>query len=312
MANLDRVDIERSKRIFIDKLLKLMPEQGEYRAPFGGMRLFREESDSDREPMMYKPVIIVVAQGRKCVGLGAENRVYEPGGYFVTGIDLPTMCGIQGASAKEPYLAFSLELDRGLIAQAAIGTPLSDSNEECPLHVAATTTLEPDFLDAVLRLVELIERPEQAGIFAPLIIKEIHYRLMLGPYGKRLRSLNANGSPASQIAKAIFWLKENFTQALIVEDMAKQANMAVSTFHKYFKNVTAMSPLQYQKRLRLIEAHKLMLAASHDACRASQAVGYDNQQQFNREYKRLFGEPPHRNISRMRGRVLAVHEIAAI
>lgn len=145
-------------------------------------------------------------------------------------------------------------------------------------------------------------------MFAPLLIKEIHYRLMTGPYGRRLRSLNANGSPGNRIARAIFWLKENFTRPLIVEDMAKQANMAVSTVHKHFKNVTAMSPLQYQKRLRLMEAHKLMQASSHDACRASLAVGYDNQQQFNREYKRLFGEPPHRNISRMRDRMLDAHE----
>ena len=309
MTNLDRVDIERCKLVFKNKMLRLMPEQGEYHATFGGVRLFREDNDSAGEPMLYKPVIIVVAQGRKCVKLGAEDRIYKPGSYFVTGIDLPTMCGIQGASSEEPYLAFSLELDSSLIAQATAEMPLSDSNDECSLHVTATSTLEPGFFDAVLRLVELIERPEQVGMLAPLIIKEIHYRLMIGPYGKRLRSLNANGLPANQIAKAIFWLKENFTRPLIVADMAKQANMAVSTFHKYFKNVTAMSPLQYQKRLRLIEAHKLMLASSHDACRASQAVGYDNQQQFNREYKRLFGEPPHRNISRMRGRTLPVREI---
>ena len=170
----------------------------------------------------------------------------------------------------------------------------------CSYKGLSVADVDPDILHAFLRLVELLEKPEQIPILGPLIVREIHYRLLIGPQGEFLRRLNTLGTQSNQIAQAITWLRDNYREPLQVDKLAQKVNMATSTFHRHFKEVTTLSPLQFHKRLRLYEAKRLMLTESKDASSASLAVGYESPTQFNREYKRLFGEPPHRDVMRMR------------
>jgi transcriptional regulator GlxA family with amidase domain len=164
----------------------------------------------------------------------------------------------------------------------------------------AVVEVDPDVLDAFLRLVELLDRPEQIPVLAPMIIREIHYRLLIGPQGERLRMINTLGTQSNQIARSITWLKENYREPLQVDELARKVNMATSTFHRHFRQVTTLSPLQFQKRMRLFEAQRRMLVENEDASIAALAVGYESPTQFNREYKRQFGEPPHRNVNQIR------------
>ena len=160
--------------------------------------------------------------------------------------------------------------------------------------------VDPDLLDAFVRLAELTEKPEQILVMRDMLMREIHYRLLAGAFGNTLRSLNTLGSQGHQITKAIAWLKEFYKEPLLVEDLANRSHMAPSTFHKYFKRITTLSPLQYQKRLRLGEAQRLMLSEGYDVTQAAMAVGYESATQFIREYKRLFGDPPLRNVMSMK------------
>ena len=304
MDTFPRVDLERSKAILKQKLLRLMPEQGDYPAPFDGMTLYRRHSnDMGHQPIVYQPVIIVIAQGEKSVRIGSDEYTYGDSSYFVTGVDIPTACAVRGVSPEHPFLSLALNVDRSLIARLAAEIPPPEGVQESFSRGAMITRLDEGFMDAILRMVELVEHPEHAATLEPLLLRELHYRLLVGPFGKQLRSINSFGTPNNQIAQAILWLKTHFKQPLAVENLARQANMATSTFHKHFKEVTALSPLQFQKRLRLEQAQRLMLTQNVDASRAAREVGYDNLQQFTREYKRLFGEPPHRDIVKMRGRL---------
>ena len=203
------------------------------------------------------------------------------------------------ASEEKPYLALSLYLDAGLITSLAPRIP-HKTTEAGFFRGAALQELEPDLLDSFVRLVELTKTPEQIPVMEELLIREIHYRLLTSSFGNVLRTLNTFGSQGHQITRAIAWLKEYYKEPLLVEDLASRSNMAPSTFHRYFKDITTLSPLQYQKRLRLDEAQRLMLSGEYDVTQAAMAVGYESVTQFIREYKRLFGEPPRRNIMKMK------------
>jgi AraC-like DNA-binding protein len=245
-------------------------------------------------------VIIVVAQGKKLIKIGAKEHHYGENICFVSGVDMPVTSCVMEASEEKPYLSMSLYLDTGLIASLASKVPPSPGHGGGIALGAMTQEVEPDLLDAFLRLVELTDKPKQIPIMKELLLREIHYRLLAGPFGSILRSLNTLGSQGNQISQAISWLKDNYKEPLMVEDLASRSNMATSTFHKYFKDITTLSPLQYQKRLRLGEAQRLMLAEGADVTQAAMAVGYESATQFIREYKRLFGEPPRRNVMHIR------------
>jgi transcriptional regulator GlxA family with amidase domain len=158
---------------------------------------------------------------------------------------------------------------------------------------------DPAVLDALLRFTDLLEQPAQQAVLAPLLIREIHYRLLLGPLGNQLRMIHTQGSQSNQIAQVITWLKSNYKKPLNVTELAKQVNMAPSTFHRHFRELTTLSPLQYQKQLRLSEAQRLMLVDRRDVGSAGYAVGYESLTQFNREYKRMFGAPPRQDVQRI-------------
>ncbi len=203
------------------------------------------------------------------------------------------------ASPEKPYLSLSLSLDTGLIAALASRVPPSG---RLPLSFRGATAqkVEADLLDAFVRLAEAAQQPQPVPVLEELLMREIHYRLLVGPFGGILRTLNTFGSQGHQITRAIAWLRENYRKPLAVEELAGRVNMAPSTFHKYFKGITTLSPLQYQKRLRLGEAQRLMLSQGYDVTQAALSVGYESATQFIREYKRLFGEPPKRNIKNLK------------
>lgn len=300
MKSVPRVDLEKSRSTLKDKLLDLMPEAGEYPAPFGCAVLHRVHTTMNTRPAVLKPVVVVIAQGQKCVRTEQDEYTYGESSYFIVGVDIPTTCAMKEPSPENPFLSMVLDLDRGLIAQIAAEVPPTPGGQDAASRGAMVADLDSDLIDAFLRLVELVERPEQATMLAPLIIKEIHYRLMSGPYGSQLRAINTFGTPSNQISQAVGWLRDNYKQPLQVDELARHVSMGTSTFHKRFKEITTLSPLQYQKRLRLEEAQRLMLTQDYDASRACVAVGYENLAQFNREYKRLYGEPPRRDIVRMK------------
>jgi AraC-like DNA-binding protein len=201
------------------------------------------------------------------------------------------------ASKEKPFLSLSLFLDRHILSQLLAETgnlPGSDA----PYTAVSLEKVQPDVLDAFGRLADTIEKSEQMMILAPMIIREIHYRLLAGPQGDVLRTFGAVGTQGSRIAEAISWLRKNYAEPFSANELADKARMSLSTFNRYFRQVTSISPLQFQKRLRLLEAQRLMVAQGEDASRAAFAVGYESVTQFNREYKRLFGSPPRQDVNR--------------
>ncbi|HLJ38672.1 MAG TPA: AraC family transcriptional regulator, partial [Steroidobacteraceae bacterium] len=254
------------------------------------------------EPLhcIYSRGLGVIAQGAKQVMLGDEVINYSPGRSMLTTIDLPVVSHVTQASARKPFLGLLLTLDPRQIVQMASDLDLAQPSRERAFRPVSIEALDEALLDALVRLVKLLDKPAPVPQLAPLIQQEITIRLLTSRYGPQLQHLVAAGSPSQQIAKAVAWLKQNFTHVLHVDDLAARTHMSPSTFRQHFRAITGMSPLQFQKQLRLQEARQLMLNQSLDAGNAGGRVGYGSASQFSREYSRLFGAPPQRDIRRMR------------
>ena len=283
-----------------EKLLKWLPESGEYQTPVSGFFLFRKNECECPENCFYEPAVGVILQGQKHSYIGSREYRYGEGWCLVNGIDLPAKNYILDATPENPFLGMGMRLDKSLTTQLAAEIPPPPKTGLEPDCGLSLTPTDPDILDAFSRLLDLLEKPEQIAVMAPMIIREIHYRLLIGPQGSFLRAVNTFGTQGNQVAQAISWLRKNYKEPVQVDELAKKVNMATSTFHRHFKQLTSLSPLQFQKRLRLYEAQRLMLVENEYASSACMAVGYESPTQFNREYKRLFGEPPSRNISKVR------------
>ncbi len=261
--------------------------------------MFTSTTTSDPLTGVYEPSICIVAQGAKRVHLGEESFVYDSQYHLITSVQLPTVVRIIEASEEKPYQGLRLKFNLREVAQLMVDSdlpPARPQQSNCGMAVGQNT---PALIDAVTRLVNLLNEPQDIPILAPTIQREIIYRVLTGELGARLRQIAAGGSQGHQIARSIEWLSENYTQPLRVENLAQQAGMSASTFHHHFRNITAMSPLQYQKQLRLREARRLMLMDRQDAATASFNVGYESPSQFSREYSRLFGAPPMRDIANL-------------
>lgn len=295
-----RAGLERTNNLLKDKLLHWMAQTGRYPTAIDGLAMSRRNESSQTENCFYSPTVGVVIQGAKRSLIGNEEYRYGENHCLVAGVDMPGITHVTVASPDRPFLAVSLNLDKYLITQLAAEIPPPSRSGSGSYKGVSVSEVDPGVLDAFLRLFNLLERPEQIPILSPLIKKEIHYRLLVGPHGERLRLINTLGTQSNQIARAITWLRENFKQPLQVDALAGKVNMATSTFHRHFRQVTTLSPLQFQKRLRLYEAQRLMLAENRDAGGAALAVGYESVTQFNREYKRQFGEPPRRSVNSLR------------
>jgi AraC-like DNA-binding protein len=300
MTKTERTELARTNSLLKEKLLRRMPERGLYPTAIEGLMIARHHDAKEIPNCVYRPLVAVVIQGSKRSVIGSEEYRYGENHCLVVGVDIPSANHVIVASPAEPFLAVSLDLDKYLIAQLAAEIPPSASFGNVSHKGMAVVEVDPDVLNAFLRLVLLLDKPEQIPVLAPMIIREIHYRLLIGPQGERLRMINTLGTQSNQIAKTITWLRDNYKEPLQVDELARRVNMATSTFHRHFRQVTTLSPLQFQKRLRLYEAQRLMLTENEDAALAALAVGYESPTQFNREYKRLFREPPHRHVSQLR------------
>lgn len=268
--------------------------------PVPRLSLFRRDEPTEPTSGLYEPSICLVAQGAKRVLLGDDTYVYDADHYLITSVHLPTIVQIFEASRDKPYLGLRLTFDLREVSHL-----MADSNLPAPrAHQSsrgmATGEVTASLLDAFTRLVNLLADDQDIPILAPVIQREIIYRLLVGDQGARLRQIASAGSQSHQIARAIDWLKANFTEPLRIDDLAAQAGMSSSTFHHHFRSMTALSPLQYQKQLRLQEARRLMLTEHLDASSAAFEVGYESPSQFSREYNRQFGAPPLRDIANLR------------
>jgi AraC-like DNA-binding protein len=278
----------------------LVQTDGDHNTSIPALTLHRRSGPTEPLHCIYNLGLGVVAQGDKQVLLGEESADYGPGQSMLTTIDLPVVSHVTRASRVQPFLGMMLTLDVRSIVQMA-----SEMDEPRPRREDASRSisfevLDADLLDALLRLVKLLGQPALVPGLAPLIQQEVILRLLTGPHGSQLRRLVTVGSPSQQIAKAVAWLKQNFVQALHGDELADRAHMSPSTFRQHFRALTGVSPLQYQKQLRLQEARQLMLNQNLDAGSAGARVGYESPSQFSREYSRLFGAPPQRDVTRMR------------
>lgn len=265
-----------------------------------GLALFRRDAPTEPVGSMYEPSICVIAQGAKRVLLGEDTFVYDAHHFLITSVHLPTVVQITEASAEKPYLGLRLKLDLREVSQLMVDSNLPSPRLQRSGRGMATGEITLPLLVAFQRLIDLLAEQKDIPILAPLIQREIIYRLLVGDQGMRLRQIASTGSQGHQIAQAVDWLKGNFTQPLRIDDLARQVNMSTSTLHHHFRALTAMSPLQYQKWLRLNEARRLMLTENQDASTAAFQVGYESPSQFSREYGRLFGTPPLRDITNLR------------
>jgi AraC-like DNA-binding protein len=265
-----------------------------------GLTLYRRDEPSQPTSIMYEPRICVIAQGAKRVLLGDDTYVYDAQHFLITSVYLPTFVQIIKASREKPCLGLILKLDQREMSQLMVDSHLPPPRPQQSSRGMATGEVTLPLLTAFQRLIDLFDEPKDIPILAPIIQREIFYRLLVGDQGTRLRQMASAGSQSQQIARAIDWLKGNFTQPLRIDDLATQVHMSTSTFHHHFRALTAMSPLQYQKWLRLNEARRLMLTERLDATTAALQVGYESPSQFSREYGRLFGAPPLRDIASLR------------
>jgi AraC-like DNA-binding protein len=292
-------DLQISYTLLKKILLQRMFEPGDYPTPISGFVLHRRDVPQKPESCFNKPILAVTIQGSKRSVVGNEEYRYGEGNCLLTSVDMPTMSYLTEASPEKPYLALTLDLDRHLITQLAAQIPPSKTPDGS-LKGSAVSPTDPEVLKAVLRLAEILNKPEQISLLAPIILREIHLLLLLSPQGRLLKAINTYGTQSNQVVQGIHWLRDHFQESLDVNELAKRVNMAPSTFRKHFKSVTSMSPMQYHKHLRLYEAQRLMLENDEDATSASYAVGYESLSQFNREYKRLFGDAPQKNVTQLR------------
>jgi AraC-like DNA-binding protein len=265
-----------------------------------GLLFSRRTAPTAPAAATYEPSLAVVAQGRKQAILGGSRFVFDESRYLLTSLDLPVICNVIEASAEVPYLCFVLKLEiavvRELLSREEIQAP--EAPADSPAMATGKTTAE--LLDACCRLVDLLNTPQDIPFLSSLIQREIIYRILRGPEGARLRAIATPGDQSQRAAKAIAWIKANYAKSLRVEDLAQIAGMGLSTLHHHFRALTGMSPLQYQKQIRLQAARGRMLVDGLDAASAAFEVGYESASQFSREYSRFFGQPPIRDIRNLR------------
>lgn len=246
---------------------------------------------------VYDPMVNLILTGSKAMTVGDRTFQYDPATYFVMSVDLPAVGSVHPAATGEPYLAVSLTLDPAIVAALIRDLPA----QVCSTLFGSGFSVAPvngELLDAWIRMLRLIERPDEIAVLAPAYEREILFRVLQGPLGWMLRDIASPDTALSRIGVAINWIRRNFTQPIKVEALAEMAAFSVSAFHRHFKAVTALSPLQYQKRIRLLHARSQLISGQGSATSIAFSVGYESPNQFSREYARLFGLPPSRDLAK--------------
>ncbi|HEY0623393.1 AraC family transcriptional regulator [Sphingomonas sp.] len=274
-----------------------MPEPGMNGTAAPRLSLIRADRPTVATPSVYEASLCLIAQGSKRVSLGDHSVVYDAARYLLVSVDLPLVGHVLEASPQAPYLCCKIDLDQAALTDLILAEGGTGPRDDAPM--LAVYPSDPDLVDAACRLVRLLDRPETIPALMPLIEREILYRLLTGPHGPTLRQMAVADSRLGQIKRAITRIRRGFHEQLRIGEIAAAAGMSASSFHAHFKAVTRMTPLEYQKQLRLQEARRLMLTEGASAGSAGFAVGYESQSQFSREYRRLFGAPPRRDIERI-------------
>lgn len=276
------------------------PIAGQTKTAIEGLGFFRRDAPEPPILCMLEPSVVLVVQGAKRMWVGGEAYPFGPQNFLLTSLDVPADQEVTEACSERPCLAISLKLDMRMVAELIAEANLPGGRERPISSGVGIGTATPNLLDPFTRLLALLDEPEAIRVLAPLLKQEIYFRLLMSDQAARLRQIVAGDGQGHRIAKAVDWLKENFAEPLKVEELAERVQMSIPTFHHHFRRMAAMSPLQYQKWLRLNEARRLMLNEHLDVAGAAYKVGYDSPSQFSREYSRLFGAPPKRDIKGLR------------
>lgn len=274
----------------------LMGNLNQLNTPISGLRLSRWCTPTEPASYMHSPSICLIAQGEKCVVVGEESYIYDPSHFLISSVDLPVVANITEATETFPFLGLVMELDLSVMSQLIVDSQMALNQMHKAHKAMAIGEVTLPIINAFQRLLDLIDEPESIKILEPIIKKEIFYRLLMTNQGMRLSQMVTAGSHSHHIAKAIDWLKACYAEPLNVNVLASESGMSKSAFYSHFRSITAMTPLQFQKRLRLNEARRLMLTENLDAVTTTFKVGYESSSQFNREYSRMFGHPPARDI----------------
>ncbi|HEV2512831.1 AraC family transcriptional regulator [Bosea sp. (in: a-proteobacteria)] len=282
-------------------IARFAPTDGVHETAVPRLKVVRLSQPSEPMHGLHEPALCIIAQGAKQVILGDRIYRYDAAHCLVVSLDLPVIGQVIEATPEEPYLCAKLELDPAAIGALMLEAPPLAEPELSSGPGLTVSPMTSVLRDAVIRLTSLLESPADITVLAPLVEREILYRLLTGEQAARLRQIAVAESKLQQVNRAIAWIKRNYRNPFSVEIVAAEARMSASALHQHFKAVTAMSPLQYQKQLRLQEARRLILANAHDAASAGFEVGYESPSQFSREYSRLFGAPPLRDVARLRG-----------
>lgn len=286
--------------IQLQRLVREHSREGSTKTKLLNVTLFRSSVTTDPIQTVYEPSLCMVVQGAKLATLGRSSFNYGCAQFLVVPVNLPLAGAVSAASEDEPYLGFKMNLDLDVLRSLILELPEAPSNIAREATGLMVGQLTPPLSDALVRLLQLLSSPADMPILAPMIEREILYRLMTGEHANLLRQLAAADSRLSQINRAIDWIRQHYSETFRIEALAETAGMSVSSFHQHFKAVTSMSPLQYQKHIRLHEARRLVLSKQMDAAIAGFHVGYESPSQFSREYKRVFGAPPLRDAARFR------------
>lgn len=273
---------------------------------FGSVWTLRASRPTAPSHALYTPMLCVIAQGAKQLLIGDETHVYDRGRFLLNSIALPAAGQVIEASPGRPCLWVMIELDAALVGSVIVEAGASTSGSLKLQRSAETNRADAPLLDAIVRLARLFETPQDFGFLAPLALREIVYRLLQGDQAARLHQIASHGAKAHRVVRVIEWLRLNFDKPLTIEHLAKQSSMSVSALHHHFKEVTTMTPLQFQKQMRMQEAKRLMVSQDLDAASAGHRVGYDDPSYFSRDYRRFFGAPPRQHVARVRAEVQPV------
>lgn len=294
------------------KIARFMDNEENRITDIPGVSLHRRTSPTPPCRTTYHPGVIVVAQGKKQVNLGRSSFIYDESHFLLTAVDLPIVSWVAEATEKAPCLVLSLKLEMSMVRELLSREEIhiAELRSDRPAMSISETT--PEFLNACCRLLDLLDSPQDIPFLSSLIQREIIYRILQGPAGVRLRAVATLGGQSHRAAKAIAWIAANYAKPLRVEELAELVSMGVSTLHHHFRALTSMSPLQYQKQIRLQSARSLMLNNGLDSAGAAFAVGYESPTQFSREYSRFFGQPPMRDVRALRSSGSPISEAVAM
>jgi AraC-like DNA-binding protein len=276
-----------------------VPGDGMHDSALPRLSLIRSCTPTQAVPAVYRPSLCIITQGRKQVELSGRSYVYDPETYLTVSVDLPLVGSILEASTERPYLCLALDIDVAALADLMLQTGVEAAPEPAG-PALGVSRVEPELLDAALRLARLLDTPGDAAALAPLAERELLYRLLSGAQAPMMHHIAAAESRLARVGRAIAWLRRNYARPFSVERLAADAGMSPSSFFSHFRAATTLSPIQYRTRIRLLEARRMMVVRGMDAASAGFAVGCESPSQFSRDYSRLYGMPPLRDATRLR------------